>query len=63
MASQRDELLTVAQVLAALGDVSPRTFYRWRGTANGSNGVQSDYCSSLIRQGDIRSVPSGGRRQ
>jgi predicted DNA-binding transcriptional regulator AlpA len=30
MASQRDELLTVAQVLAALGDVSPRTFYRWR---------------------------------
>jgi predicted DNA-binding transcriptional regulator AlpA len=30
MASQRDELLTVAQVLAALGNVSPRTFYRWR---------------------------------
>ncbi len=30
MANQRDELLTVAQVLAALGDVSPRTFYRWR---------------------------------
>lgn len=30
MANQRDELLTVAQVLALLGDVSPRTFYRWR---------------------------------
>jgi predicted DNA-binding transcriptional regulator AlpA len=30
MASQRDELLTVAQVLATLGNVSPRTFYRWR---------------------------------
>lgn len=25
-----DELLTVAEVLAALGGVSRRTFYRWR---------------------------------
>ena len=32
MAAPRDELLTVAQVLAELGDVSPRTFYRWRET-------------------------------
>lgn len=30
MSGQRDELLTVAQVLAILGDVSQRTFYRWR---------------------------------
>jgi len=30
MAAPRDELLTVPQVLAALGNVSPRTFYRWR---------------------------------
>jgi predicted DNA-binding transcriptional regulator AlpA len=30
MGNQRDELLTVAQVLAILGDVSQRTFYRWR---------------------------------
>ena len=30
MVSKRDELLTVAQVLAELGKVSPRTFYRWR---------------------------------
>ena len=30
MANQRDELLTVAQVLDLLGEVSPRTFYRWR---------------------------------
>ncbi len=29
MASQRDELMTVEQ-LAELGDVSERTFYRWR---------------------------------
>jgi predicted DNA-binding transcriptional regulator AlpA len=30
MASNRDELLTVAQVLSMLGNVSHRTFYRWR---------------------------------
>jgi predicted DNA-binding transcriptional regulator AlpA len=30
MGNQRDELLTVAQVLVILGDVSQRTFYRWR---------------------------------
>jgi predicted DNA-binding transcriptional regulator AlpA len=30
MGNQRDELLTVTQVLAILGDVSQRTFYRWR---------------------------------
>jgi predicted DNA-binding transcriptional regulator AlpA len=40
MASQRDELLTVAQVLAALGDVSPRTFYRWRETGKAPSVVR-----------------------
>jgi|HubBroStandDraft_6_1064221.scaffolds.fasta_scaffold592431_2 predicted DNA-binding transcriptional regulator AlpA len=28
--AREDELLTVAQVLAELGGVSRRTFYRWR---------------------------------
>ncbi|MGW4412452.1 helix-turn-helix transcriptional regulator [Nonomuraea sp. NPDC004702] len=28
--SRRDELLTVPQMLAELGGVSRRTFYRWR---------------------------------
>ena len=40
MAGQRDELLTVAQVLAALGDVSPRTFYRWRETGKAPKAVR-----------------------
>ena len=40
MASQRDELLTVAQVLAALGNVSPRTFYRWRETGKAPSAVR-----------------------
>ncbi|MGH3305466.1 MAG: helix-turn-helix transcriptional regulator [Streptosporangiaceae bacterium] len=39
MASQRDELLTVAEVLVALGDVSPRTFYRWRETGKAPSAV------------------------
>ena len=40
MAGQRDELLTVAQVLALLGDVSPRTFYRWRETGKAPKAVR-----------------------
>lgn len=40
MAGQRDELLTVSQVLALLGDVSPRTFYRWRETGKPPSAVR-----------------------
>ena len=32
VADHRDELLTVSDVLRLLGDVSRRTFYRWRET-------------------------------
>ena len=40
MANQRDELLTVAQVLGVLGDVSLRTFYRWRETGKAPGAVR-----------------------
>jgi predicted DNA-binding transcriptional regulator AlpA len=40
MGNQRDELLTVAQVLAVLGDVSLRTFYRWRETGKAPSAVR-----------------------
>jgi predicted DNA-binding transcriptional regulator AlpA len=40
MGNQRDELLTVAQVLAILGDVSQRTFYRWRETGKAPSAVR-----------------------
>ena len=40
MANQRDELLTVAQVLAVLGDVPLRTFYRWRETGKAPSAVR-----------------------
>lgn len=31
----RDELMTVAQILAELGGISRRTFYRWRELGTG----------------------------
>jgi predicted DNA-binding transcriptional regulator AlpA len=40
MANQRDELLTVAQVRAILGNVSLRTFYRWRETGKAPSAVK-----------------------
>ncbi len=40
MANQRDELLTVSQVLAVLSDVSRRTFYRWRETGKAPEAVR-----------------------
>ena len=40
MAGQRDELLTVAQVLTELGGVSPRTFYRWRETGKAPDAIR-----------------------
>jgi predicted DNA-binding transcriptional regulator AlpA len=38
--SGRDELMTVPQVLAELGGVSRRTFYRWRELGNAPAGLK-----------------------
>lgn len=40
MSNRHDELLTVAQVLVILVDVSPRTFYRWRETGKAPSAVR-----------------------
>ncbi|MGK5551692.1 helix-turn-helix transcriptional regulator [Actinomadura kijaniata] len=40
MSTRRDELLTVDQVLAELGGVSRRTFYRWRETGRAPSGIK-----------------------
>jgi predicted DNA-binding transcriptional regulator AlpA len=40
MSAHRDELLTVSEVLTVLGDVSRRTFYRWRETGKAPNAVR-----------------------
>jgi predicted DNA-binding transcriptional regulator AlpA len=40
MANQHDELLTVSQVFTVLGDVSRRTFYRWRETGKAPEAVR-----------------------
>ena len=47
MPGQRDELLTVPQVLEILVDVSPRTFYRWRETGKAPSALR-------LPNGDLR---------
>jgi predicted DNA-binding transcriptional regulator AlpA len=47
MPGQRDELLTVPQVLEILVDVSPRTFYRWRETGKAPSAIR-------LPNGDLR---------
>lgn len=37
MTGRKDELMTVSQVLSELGNVSRRTFYRWRELGLGPN--------------------------
>ena len=39
MANQRDELMTVEQILAELCGVSERTFYRWRELGRAPKGI------------------------
>jgi len=53
MANQRDELLTVSQVLAVLGDVSRRTFYRWRETGKAPEAVRLPYGELRIWRSDL----------
>ncbi|MCO5991621.1 helix-turn-helix domain-containing protein [Actinoallomurus spadix] len=38
--NRRDELMTVPDVLAELGGVSQRTFYRWRELGNAPAGIK-----------------------
>ncbi|WP_228917159.1 AlpA family transcriptional regulator [Streptomyces sp. DH20] len=40
MDRRRDELMTVPQILAELGGVSRRTFYRWRELGQGPAGFK-----------------------
>ena len=40
MANQRDELMTVEQILAELCGVSERTFYRWREIGRAPKGLR-----------------------
>jgi predicted DNA-binding transcriptional regulator AlpA len=55
MANQRDQLLTVAQVLALLGGVSPRTFYRWRETGKAPGAVRLPNGELRIWRSDLNS--------
>jgi len=55
MGNQRDELLTVAQVLAVLGDVSQRTFYRWREIGKAPSAVRLPNGELRIWRSDLHS--------
>lgn len=56
--TRTDELLTIDQVLAELGDVPRRTFYRWRALGRAPQGIRlpngeiriwrSDFSSWLV---------------
>ncbi|MDP4507600.1 helix-turn-helix transcriptional regulator [Nonomuraea turcica] len=51
--SRCDELLTVAQVLAELGGVSRRTFYRWRELGRGPVCIQLPNLELRVWRSDL----------
>ena len=53
MASQRDELLTVSEVLVVLRGVSRRTFYRWRETGKAPEAVRLPNVELRIWRSDL----------
>jgi len=48
-----DELLTVEQVLGELGDVSRRTFYRWRELGRAPKGLKLPNGEIRIRRTEL----------
>jgi predicted DNA-binding transcriptional regulator AlpA len=54
MGNQRDELLTVAQVLAILGDASQPTFYRWREIGKAPSAVRLPNGELRIWRSDLQ---------
>jgi predicted DNA-binding transcriptional regulator AlpA len=51
--SQRDELLTVRQILDELGGVSRRTFYRWREIGKAPEGIRLPNGELRIYRSDL----------
>ncbi|GGO70382.1 helix-turn-helix transcriptional regulator [Nonomuraea cavernae] len=50
---QKDELLTVPQVLDELGGVSRRTFYRWREIGKAPEGIRLPNGELRIYRSDL----------
>jgi predicted DNA-binding transcriptional regulator AlpA len=61
MADHRDELLTVSDVLDVLGDVSRRTFYRWRETGKAPRAVRLPNGELRIWRSDLNAWLDGLR--
>jgi excisionase family DNA binding protein len=53
VSAKRDELLTVDQVLAELGGVSRRTFYRWREIGKAPAGIKLPNGEIRIYRSDL----------
>ncbi|QUQ70432.1 helix-turn-helix transcriptional regulator [Kutzneria sp. CA-103260] len=53
LSETRDELMTVLEVLSALGGVSRYTFYRWRRTGVGPPCLKLPNGDLRIRRGDF----------
>ncbi|WP_433463319.1 helix-turn-helix transcriptional regulator [Spirillospora sp. CA-128828] len=53
MSGKRDELLTVDQVLEALGGISRRTFYRWREIGKAPAGIKLPNGEIRIYRNDL----------
>ncbi|MER6576594.1 helix-turn-helix domain-containing protein [Nonomuraea sp. NPDC001023] len=51
--TKHDELLTVRQVLAELGGVSRRTFYRWREIGKAPEGIRLPNGELRIYRSDL----------
>ena len=59
MANQRDELMTVEQILAELCGVSERTFYRWREIGRAPKGLRLP--NRELRVGGVSFWPGSNR--
>jgi hypothetical protein len=53
LSEARDELMTVPEVLSALGNVSRYTFYRWRRTGVGPPCLKLPNGDLRVRRGDF----------
>ncbi|WP_333738137.1 helix-turn-helix transcriptional regulator [Streptomyces sp. IBSBF 2806] len=59
MDRRRDELMTVPQILAELGGVSRRTFYRWRELGQAPQGIKLSNGELRFWRGDFTSCLHG----
>ncbi|CAL9576431.1 hypothetical protein SUDANB2_04930 [Streptomyces sp. enrichment culture] len=63
MDRRRDELMTVPQILAELGGVSRRTFYRWRELGQAPEAIKLPNGELRVWRSDFARGSTGSRRR